>query len=89
MLHGELLRGFGDATELGGKGFSSKTNLAMLFPDMNRACIKDAEYFEQPQDYYDDDNDIEYLLDFRIHRNKPIDKIQAYAHCDENEYKLN
>ena len=60
-----------------------------LFPDVNRFGVKYAEYLQQPQDHNDHNNDIQYLLDLRIHRNKPIDQPQADTDCDENEYQLN
>ncbi len=56
---------------------------------MNSPGIENPEYLKEPHDHDDYNNDIKDLLDLRIHRNKPIDEIQANADGDENKNELN
>ncbi len=56
---------------------------------MNSTHIQYAEYFQQPNDYNDYDDDIENRLDRGSHRNKSVDQIQSYTNSDQNKYELN
>ena len=56
---------------------------------MDSPRIENSEYFKEPHDHDDHNDNIKYLLDLRIHRDKPVDEIQTYADGDENEYELN